>query len=77
MDFFAVGEFLCMSAYFLLAAGILVGYLLETDTLCLTPTLPLDARKILILFSGTSRAERSPLALGSISRFLVGSLFGR
>ncbi|CAJ1413415.1 unnamed protein product, partial [Effrenium voratum] len=54
LDFFAVGEFLCMSAYFLLAAGILVGYLLETDTLCLTPTLPLDARKILILFSGTS-----------------------
>ena len=35
-------------------AGVVVGYLLEHDTLSLTPTLPEDARKILILFSGTS-----------------------
>jgi len=54
LDLFAVGEFLCMSAYFLLMAGVVVGYLLEHDTLSLTPTLPEDARKILILFSGTS-----------------------
>ena len=31
-----------------------VGYLLETDTLTLTPTLPEDPRQILVLFSGTS-----------------------
>ena len=31
-----------------------MGYLLEHDTLSLTPTLPPDARKILLLFSGTS-----------------------
>ncbi|CAE7888409.1 Cetn4 [Symbiodinium necroappetens] len=54
LDLFAVGEFLCMSAYFLLMAGVVVGYLLEHDTLSLTPTLPEDARKILLLFSGTS-----------------------
>ena len=35
-------------------AGVVVGYLLEHDTLSLTPTLPEDARKILLLFSGTS-----------------------
>ena len=35
-------------------SGIVVGYLLEHDTLSLTPTLPADARKILLLFSGTN-----------------------
>ncbi|CAK9030784.1 Calmodulin-like protein 5 (Calmodulin-like skin protein) [Durusdinium trenchii] len=54
MDIFHVGEFLCLSAYFLLAMGVLIGHILETDTLWLTPILPTDARKILILFSGTS-----------------------
>jgi len=54
LNMFAVGEFLCLAAYLLLAAGILVGYMLESDTLSLTPTLPADARKILLLFSGTS-----------------------
>ena len=44
-----------------------MGYLLENDTLSLTPTLPGDARKILLLFSGTSTAMLmllGPHALG-------------
>jgi len=54
LDFYAVNELLCFLAYFLLGIGVLVGYLLEKDTLALTPTLPEDARQILVLFSGTS-----------------------
>lgn len=54
LDLLHVGGFLCLTAYSLLAVGFVVGHVLETDTLWLTPTLPTDARKILILFSGTS-----------------------
>lgn len=54
LDLLHVGEFLCLTAYSLLALGFLIGRLLETDTLWLTPTLPTDARQILVLFSGTS-----------------------
>lgn len=54
LDLLHVGEFLCVSAYCLLGVGFLVGHVLETDTKRLTPTLPADARKILLLFSGTS-----------------------
>ena len=54
LDLLHVGEFLCVSAYCLLLTGFLVGHVLETDTTRLTPTLPSDARKILLLFSGTS-----------------------
>ena len=46
-----------MTAYSLLAVGFVVGHVLETDTLWLTPTLPTDARKILILFSGDSTSH--------------------
>lgn len=54
LDFYAVNELLCFLAYFLLGIGVFVGHLIEKDTLALTPTLPEDARQILVLFSGTS-----------------------
>ena len=62
LDLLHVGEFLCLTAYSLLAFGFLIGRLLETDTLWLTPTLPTDARQILVLFSGTSILPSKPRA---------------
>ncbi|CAE7332501.1 CML13 [Symbiodinium natans] len=54
LNFYAVNELLVFVSYLLLAIGMVVAYLLESDTLALTPTLPEDARQILVLFSGTS-----------------------
>ena len=60
-----VGGFLCLTAYSLLAVGVVVGHVLETDTLWLTPTLPTDARKILILFFRNQQLAHLAVEFGS------------